>query len=92
MFSRVSACFLRAFPKNQQQPEKMAPTGRHSRHVFATLTVPLCTTLHPSLALKIHSVPHPSWHRKRFALLLTAKAFLPEIAIKGEAHLSLLML
>ena len=55
-------------------------------------SVPLCTTLHPSLALKIHSVPHPSWHRKRFALLLTAKAFLPEIAIKGEAHLSLLML
>ena len=59
---------------------------------FKILHQLLCTTLHPSLALKIHSVPHPSWHRKRFALLLTAKAFLPEIAIKGEAHLSLLML
>ena len=31
-------CFLCAFPKNQHRPEKIAPTGPHSLHVFATLS------------------------------------------------------
>ena len=35
-FPKISS-FSRAFPKNQHRPEKIAPTGRHGRHVFATL-------------------------------------------------------
>ena len=29
--------FSRAFPKNQHRPEKIAPTGPHGPHIFATL-------------------------------------------------------
>ena len=46
LFSRVFACFSRAFPKNQHRPEKIAPTGWHGWHVFATLCNCNCNQIH----------------------------------------------